>query len=70
MSSQDASGETPKLEPALVGQAIIYLAGKSEFTAYFCCDADASRELFGQLETALVTLRITGPPAVNAKNPE
>ncbi|HVX62600.1 MAG TPA: hypothetical protein VHC19_18420 [Pirellulales bacterium] len=60
--------DLPRVERA--GQVIIYLEGESEFTAYFFCDDDAGRELFSQLETALVTLRITGPSAVNAKNAE
>ncbi len=50
--------DLPRQERA--GQVLIHLEGNVEFTFYFLCDAEGSRDLYRQLETSLLTLRDDG----------
>jgi hypothetical protein len=45
---------------ARAGQVLIHLEDNAEFTFYFLCDAEGSRDLYRQLETSLLTLRDDG----------
>jgi hypothetical protein len=41
---------------------LINLEGDTEFTAYFLCGSDSDKELYWQLQAALLTLRTSDPP--------
>jgi hypothetical protein len=43
------------------GEVLINLEGDTEFTVYYLCGSDSSRELYLQLEASLLTLRTSGP---------